>query len=185
MLIPVELSVPGGHCSSTRQSGAVTKAGRGTLALSGNNTYTGATTVTVDGGTLAGQHAGHRGRAALHGQSWRHLGGTGTITGTVTLAAVGNNLTFGGILDPGPNAAAPRNTGILTVNNNVTFNAGSLVPSRRSTARLPARSTISSSVGGTGHRHHYRAQPLPTPDQHGDDRRHDRLFAAQHTTRSR
>src|SRR5207249_2109739 len=30
------------------------------------------------------------------------------------------------ILNPGPNAAVPGNTGVLTVNNNVTFNAGSL-----------------------------------------------------------
>jgi autotransporter-associated beta strand protein len=104
----------------------ITKGGRGTLALSGNNTYAGTTTLNSDAGTLLANTPATVAASAYTVNPGSTLGGVGTITGPVTLAAIGSNLMTGGVLNPGPSSAAPSNTGILTVNNNVSFNAGSL-----------------------------------------------------------
>lgn len=100
---------------------AITKQGRGTIAMSGNNTYTGNTTVNFDSGTLVVNTPATAAISNFTINPGAILGGSGTINGTVTLANVGNSLTVGGTLNPGQPGPSPGNTGILTVNNNVTF----------------------------------------------------------------
>lgn len=100
---------------------AITKQGLGTIALSGNNTYTGNTTVNFDSGTLVVNTPATVAASNFTVNPGAVLGGSGTINGTVTLANVGNSLMVGGTLNPGQPGTSPGNTGILTVNNNVTF----------------------------------------------------------------
>jgi autotransporter-associated beta strand protein len=121
---PVELDLQA--AVQVTGSFGITKGGRGTLALSGNNTYAGTTTLNSDAGTLLANTPATVAASAYTVNPGSTLGGVGTITGPVTLAAIGSNLMTGGVLNPGPSSAAPSNTGILTVNNNVSFNAGSL-----------------------------------------------------------
>jgi fibronectin-binding autotransporter adhesin len=99
----------------------LTKQGRGEIALSGNNTYTGNTIVNADSGTLVVNTPATVAATNFTVNAGAVLGGSGTINGTVTLANVGSNLRVGGTLNPGQPGASPGNTGILTVNNNVTF----------------------------------------------------------------
>ena len=110
----------------------VTKAGRGTMTLTGTNTYSGATTLNTDSGTLLINGSVAAGSVTVNPNST--LGGTGTINGAVTLAAAGSNLLVGGILSPG---TPSDDTGILTVNNAVTFNTGSAVQRRHRRRRAP------------------------------------------------
>nr|MBA3936178.1 autotransporter-associated beta strand repeat-containing protein [Planctomycetota bacterium] len=108
----------GGDATSTTLSGvisgtgAVAKAGAGTMTLSGANTYTGTTTVSVgtvlvSGSTVAG--------SAVTVANGATLGGTGTVAGTVALAA-------GSTLAPGLGGTA---IGTLTTGS-VTCNATSI-----------------------------------------------------------
>lgn len=85
----------------------VTKGEASTWVFSGDNTYTG--TTTVSGGMLliTGDSSGATGAVAVNGGT---LGGTGTIGGNVTVAVAGN-------LAPGASA------GILTINGNLTISA--------------------------------------------------------------
>ncbi len=102
-------------------AGSITKINRGTLALSGANTYTGTTTLNNDSGTVLANGVFASPFTVNAGST---LGGSGVINGAVSFAATGGNLSVGGILNPGPNGPAPANTGILTINSNVSFGAG-------------------------------------------------------------
>ena len=102
----------GGDNSSTTFAGAIggngslVKTGTGTMTLSGTNTYTGAT--TVNGGTLS-VNGSILGSSGLTVNSGGTLGGTGIV---------GNTTINGGTLAPG------NSIGTLTVQGNLTFNAG-------------------------------------------------------------
>ncbi|HMP08568.1 MAG TPA: autotransporter-associated beta strand repeat-containing protein, partial [Lacipirellulaceae bacterium] len=96
---------------------AVTKTGSGRWILTGNNTYTGAT--NVNEGTLL-INGTKTGSGAVNVAAGATLGGTGSITGAVSVT---------GTLAPGAGA------GTLTVTGPVTFNAGS---------------TAAFEIGGTG-----------------------------------
>ncbi|WP_229728990.1 autotransporter domain-containing protein [Oxalicibacterium flavum] len=85
----------------------LTKAGAGTLILSGNNSYTG--TTTIDAGTLAVN--GSIASSNVLVNSGGTLGGSGTV-GAVSVAS-------GGTLAPG------NSIGTLTVNGNLNFASGS------------------------------------------------------------
>ena len=80
-----------GAVGETGGSRGLTKAGPGTLVLTGTNTYTGTTTVTS--GTL---------------------GGTGTIAGPITVSA-------GGTLSPGGSPGILTATNAVTMNPGSTF----------------------------------------------------------------
>src|SRR5262245_2943957 len=85
-------------------AGALSKAGPGTLILTGNNTYTGAT--TINGGTLIVN--GSIANSTVTVNAGGRLGGTGTL---------GNTIINGGTLSPG------NSIGTLTVNGNLTMTA--------------------------------------------------------------
>lgn len=87
---------------------ALTKTGGGTQTLSGNNRYTGSTTVSV--GTLLVNGSIN---SAVSVASGAYLGGTGAITGAVTFAS-GARATF-------TNSAPLRFAGTVTLNNNTVY----------------------------------------------------------------
>ncbi|NLG19581.1 MAG: hypothetical protein GX556_19860, partial [Fibrobacter sp.] len=94
-------------------TGSLTKTGSsGTLVLSNTNTYTGATTVSY--GTLMITGATNS-SSAVSVAIGANLGGTGTVAGTVNVAA-------GGIITPGNGGAGTLKTGALILNNTSVLN---------------------------------------------------------------
>ena len=131
----------GGDNTSTLFSGiiqdgssttALTKAGSGTLTLSGTNTYTGAT--TIDGGTLV-----VNGSIASSSLTTVNTGGALTGTGTVGNTSIAS----GGIFQPG--SATPGSS--MTVTGTLGFASGSfytvnLNPATSSFANVSGTATL-------------------------------------------
>ena len=121
-----------------------TKMGRGAVAISGDNTYTLATTVNTDAGTLVVNTPATAAITTVTVNPLGTLGGSGTINGTVTLQnhnfVGGLVVPVGGTINPGPVGTTTGNTGILTVNNNVTFGT-----------RAELFVDLNGNVPGTGH----------------------------------
>ncbi len=123
----VDGEISGVISSTSSALGSVIKTGAGTLLLSGNNTYTGLTTVS-GGALLVGNSSGFGSLAgAVIVGSSAILGGSGTIAGGVTIQN-------GATLAPG------NSPGLLTVNNNVTIESGGIFSVE-----------INGAVAGTGH----------------------------------
>ena len=112
-------------------STSLTKAGAGTLTISGNNAYTG--TTTISGGTLFVNSPGSLASgSAVTVTSGTTLGGNGTINGSV-------NVSTGGMLSPG--ASGFGNIGTLTLANGLTLNGNTIysdLPSSGTTCDLIA-----------------------------------------------
>jgi autotransporter-associated beta strand protein len=107
---------------------ALTKTGYGTLTLTGTNTYTGATAVN-QGTLVVGVNSIGSITSAVTVASGATLGGSGAITGNVTLSAEsGSGLKNGGKLaagnGPAEDLAANRTT--LAVTGDVGFGTGSI-----------------------------------------------------------
>jgi autotransporter-associated beta strand protein len=97
-IVTFDQSSDGTYAGSMSGSGSLTKLGSGALTLSGNNSYSGGTTVENGSLFVTGNLSG----SSVSVQSGGLLGGDGTIGGSVTVLA-------GGTLSPG------NSPGILTV----------------------------------------------------------------------
>jgi fibronectin-binding autotransporter adhesin len=119
---------------------AVTKVGTGTWTLTGTNTY--ALGTIINGGTVLVNNPGGSGlgSGAITVNNTAMLGGTGFITAPITISS-------GGTLAPG------TSIGTLTINNNLTLNAGSAshfeLGATNASDKVVVSGTLSS--GGTLH----------------------------------
>ena len=116
---------------------AITKVGTGALTFSGNNTYTGATTVSA--GTL--NVTGAIANSAVTVQSGATLSGTGTLGSTVSVNG-------GGILSPSNGGVGV--TGSLTVSNVLTLNHGSVLNIDLSGTSNSDRVLLNSTLSASG-----------------------------------
>jgi fibronectin-binding autotransporter adhesin len=124
----------------------LTKTGTGTLSLSGNNTFSGATTISAGTVTLGSDTAlsaassltiGNAGTLDLNGRiiAIDGLAGTGSLTNnsatpvTLTTGSSGGSGTFGGTLNDGLGTIALIKTGAgtVTLTNANTYSGGTLV----------------------------------------------------------
>ena len=113
------LSVGNNNLSTTfsgviQESGGLTKAGTGTVTLTGANTYIGATTVGAGVLVVSNRSGSGTGTGAVSVNAGT-LGGKGIITGAVT---IGTGSGVGAFLAPG---VASNQTGKLTLKKTLTF----------------------------------------------------------------
>ena len=128
-------------------TGAFVQTGPGTTILTGNNTYSGATTVAAGTLRVSGSIAGS---SAVTVNAGATLGGTGTVTGRVASTTINT----GGTLSPGDNAV-----GALVVAGDLLFQGGAsylihVSPTAAGTTFVTGSTTLAgtltaSDVGGT------------------------------------
>ena len=122
-------------------TGAVTKSGAGSLTVTGDNLYSGGTTVSAGSLIVNNVSGSGTGSGAVSVASSAALGGTGTISGAVTVASGGNlgpgasvgTLTVGGlVLDSGSTGTfefnnTPSNDAVAVApGGNLTINGGAI-----------------------------------------------------------
>ena len=100
------------NVSAIISSGGINKIGAGTLLLSGNNTYTGTTSLTAGTTLINGNQSSATGAVSV--SSGATLSGTGTISGATTIS---------GTHTPG---AAANGVGNQTFNNGISYASGSV-----------------------------------------------------------
>jgi fibronectin-binding autotransporter adhesin len=116
---------------------ALTKSGTGSLTLSGNNTYTGGTTLTAGTISFAAGSLGSTGAISMNGGTLQWNGSnTDDISGrltmvtgkTATFDTNGNNVTFASAIGGGTTGALTKTgAGTLTLSGNNTYTGGTII----------------------------------------------------------